>query len=53
MPIADAKNSNTLSRKLYASQSVLETFEIHLERGKSNGKRYVELWADSSKNEAN
>lgn len=47
------KNSNTLSRKLYASQSVLETFEIHLERGKSNGKRYVELWADSSKNEAN
>ncbi len=38
------KNVNSLSRKLFQSQSVLEQFDIHLQRGKSNGKRYVEIW---------
>lgn len=43
------KASNTLSRKLSESESVLGMFGIHLGRGKSNGKRYVELWDGNSK----
>ncbi len=45
------KTGHALSRKLFESQSVLDMFGIHLERGKSNGERYVELWGGNSKNE--
>lgn len=38
------RNLNSLSRKLFQSQSVLGQFDIHLKRGKSNGKRYIEIW---------
>lgn len=38
------RNLNSLSRKLFQSQSVLGQFDIHLQRGKSNGKRYIEIW---------
>lgn len=37
------KNVNSLSRKLFQSQSVLAQFGIYLNRGKNNGVRYVEI----------
>lgn len=45
------KNLNSLSRKLFQSQSVLGQFDIHLQRGKSNGKRYIEIWKGEERHE--
>lgn len=40
------KTENSLSRKLNQSQSVLAMFNILLERGKSNGNRYIKIWQE-------
>lgn len=40
------KTENALSRKLNQSQSVLAMFNILLERGKSNGNRYIKIWQE-------
>ena len=42
------KAENSLSRKLNQSQSVLAMFNIFLERGKSNGSRYIKIWKENS-----
>lgn len=38
------KAENALSKKIFNSSSVLDMFDIHIERGKSNGKRYIKIW---------
>ena len=38
-----ARDASSLSRKLYENQSVLSMFGISVNRGKSNGERYIEL----------
>lgn len=38
-----ARDASSLSRKLYENQSVLCMFGISVNRGKSNGERYIEL----------
>lgn len=44
------KTENALSRKINQSQSVLAMFGIHLERGKSNGNRYIKIWQEEEGN---
>lgn len=38
------KSEIALSRKINKSQSVLGKFNIHIERGKTNGTRYIKIW---------
>lgn len=45
------KASSSLSKKLFQSQSVLQQFGIYLDRGKSNGKRYIEIWIEGKEDD--
>lgn len=45
------KAGSSLSKKLFQSQSVLQQFGIYLDRGKSNGKRYIEIWIEGNEND--
>lgn len=46
------KGLSALSRKILRSQSVLSLFGIYIDRGKSNGIRYIKIWKeDEIKNE--
>ena len=42
------KSVNSLSRRL--SPSALQQFNIYVDRGKSNGKRYINLWKGELEN---
>lgn len=43
------KTGNSLSKKLFQSQSVLQQFGIYLNRGKNNGKRFIEIWLEEKR----
>lgn len=45
-----ARDASSLSRKLYENQSVLSMFGISVNRGKSNGDRYIELTMEAGDN---
>lgn len=45
-----ARDASSLSRKLYENQSVLSMFGIRINRGKSNGERYIELTMEAGDN---
>ena len=43
------KGDSSLGKKLRQLTSVLEQFDIYVNCGKSNGKRYVEIWKESQR----
>lgn len=45
-----ARDASSLSRKLYENQSVLSMFGISVNRGKSNGDRYIEFTMEAGDN---
>lgn len=45
-----ARDASALSRRLYEAQSVLSMFGVRINRGKSNGERYIELTMEDGDN---